>query len=179
MTPLVRHTNIEPIGHSHPSPSIPRCTTCYYVVYHIIMPPYNSPTSNTNASRHIWHHSHLTYPIPAHPCHRMHTSVPCRHPYVHIRKISSKPRSLQPPSSHLPLTPPHAVTAITDTHATLSFTQPLPQPPPPCNHPRSTPETTRLLGTLQQPAAYASVASIGHHHAPSTLHPLFLTLNRP
>ena len=50
---------------------------------------------------HIWHHSHMTYPIPAHPCHRMHTSVPCRPPYVHICYMcpiscqSSKPRTRQ------------------------------------------------------------------------------------
>ena len=78
------------------------------------------PLANrTNASRHIWHHSQMTYPIPAHPCHRMHTSVPCRPPYVRICYIcpiscqSSKPRSLQPSASHLRLTPHHAVTAIT------------------------------------------------------------------
>ena len=61
----------------------------------------------------------MTYPIPAHPCHRTHTSAPCRPPYVHICYMcpiscqSSKPLSLQPSSSHPLHTPHHAVTAIT------------------------------------------------------------------
>ena len=143
---------------------------------HSIAPPL---TNHTNASRHIWQHPHLTYPIPAHPCHRMHTSVPCRHPYVHIRKSQAH----HPAYSHHP--------RICFAHPiTLSQPSPIPMQPhpshllspndlPPCNHTRSTPEPTRLLGTLKPPAAYASVTSIGHHHAPSTLHPLFLTLNRP
>ena len=61
----------------------------------------------------------MTSPIPAHPCHRTHTSAPCRPPYVHICYMcpiscqSSKPLSLQPSSSHPLHTPHHAVTALT------------------------------------------------------------------
>ena len=135
------------------------------------------PLANrTNASRHIWHHSQMTYPIPAHPCHRMHTSVPCRPPYVHICYIcpiscqSSKPHSLQPSASHLRLTPHHAVTAITVP------TQPYPSPNipssriptvttlvvPPNHTPAENPVTASSLrlGRLNQsPPCHPDVAS--------------------
>ena len=135
------------------------------------------PLANrTNASRHIWHHSQMTYPIPAHPCHRMHTSVPCRPPYVHICYIcpiscqSSKPHSLQPSASHLRLTPHHAVTAITVP------TQPYPSPNipssriptvttlvvPPNHTPAESPVTASSLrlGRLNQsPPCHPNVAS--------------------
>ena len=118
----------------------------------------------------------MTYPIPAHPCHRMHTSVPCRPPYVHICYIcpiscqSSKPRSLQPSASHLRLTPHHAVTALTVP------TQPYPSPNipssriptvttlvvPPNHTPAENPVTASSLrlGRLNQsPPCHPNVAS--------------------